>query len=81
MQNINQRQDIVSRARFPKDELFRLVKTANGLTLDLNHSLLGRGLYVHKDEKSLDMIEKKNLLARYGAKDPSDLLIQMRKAL
>lgn len=71
------RLDIVSRKTFPKKELFRLVKDEEGkLQLDKDSSLIGRGLYLHKDEETLKAARKKGVLKRYSKNTDFDALFK-----
>lgn len=47
-----------------KDELFRVVKTGNGFVYDSSLKMQGRGAYICRDKKCLDIAKKKKAFAR-----------------
>lgn len=53
---------IVSRDRDLKENLFRLVKQNNEITLDLNQNIQGRGVYIKKDLKVIELAQKRKML-------------------
>ena len=60
------RRDIVSRKSFPKKQMFRLVRLNDVLILDEDYKLNGRGLYVLKDQATIDtLLKNKKLSSRY----------------
>lgn len=81
MRKENTRRDIASRKAFPRDRLFRLVLTPEGLRLDLDRSQPGRGIYLLRDKKTLEFAQRKGLLQRYDKKDLSPLFQQMEAEL
>lgn len=48
----------------PKDGLFRVVKTADGIQLDITCKAQGRGAYVCKNKECIDMAAKKKSFNR-----------------
>ena len=60
----NERMDILSRKSFPRRELFRLVFSSEGLLLEGERPLKGRGVYLRKSQESIDLARKKKLLER-----------------
>ncbi len=48
----------------PKDQMFRIVKTADGIALDLSYKAQGRGAYVCKNKECISLAEKKKSLNR-----------------
>ena len=55
----------VTRERFPKNELIRVVKTPEGeVKVDLTGKLNGHGAYIKKDLEVLDKAKKSKALAR-----------------
>ena len=49
----------------PKEKLLRIVRTPSGeVVVDENHKLHGRGAYICKNEKCLNIIIKKKWLGR-----------------
>ena len=48
----------------PKDSLFRVVKTTDGIQLDITCKAQGRGAYVCKNKECIDMALKKKSFNR-----------------
>lgn len=70
--------DLVTRKRYPREQLFRLVKKDNNLLLDKDDTIKGRGYYVLKDKETLALLEKKKLLSRLTKSDTTTLLLEMK---
>lgn len=82
MKAVVERMDLLSRKRYPKARLFRLVKENDVLIFDGNQDRPGRGYYLLKDEKTLQALKKKNVLLRFSKKtDYEALLEQLEEAL
>ena len=75
------RMDIVSRKSFPKETLLRFVVIDGDIALDKDHILPGRGCYLFKDKKSLELAIKKRLFQRHLHVSPSDALIAEMEAM
>ena len=46
--------DLLSRVKYPRERLLRLVKSSDGnVVLDLDYNMEGRGVYVLKDEEQI----------------------------
>ncbi len=73
------RLDIVSHKQFPKDKLFRLVKIDDVYVLDEGHDMKGRGLYVLKDEETLNKLSSKKLMSRYRLNE--EVVMRMKACL
>ncbi len=73
------RRDIVSRESYPKEELFRLVKSDKGVILDIDQNLNGRGIYVKKDIETLKKLREKKAYQRYRI--PENIIRQMEELL
>lgn len=58
------RKDIVTGNCYPRHELLRLVKTANGIETDPSMSKKGRGAYIKADEVSLEKLLNGKLLSK-----------------
>ncbi len=52
----------VTREKFLKQDLFRLVKTSNGVEFDKEQKLQGRGAYIKKDLKTIELAFKRKSL-------------------
>ena len=76
MKKVNDRTDIVSRKRFPRETLLRLVIKDERLILDEEKTLKGRGVYLEKGSGK-DAIKKGSLnryLHRPISKEEEELL-------
>lgn len=50
---------------YPREELFRIVKTPEGeIKLDLSNRLNGRGVYLLKDKEAINKAKGKDLISR-----------------
>ena len=63
---------IVSRDRDLKENLFRLVKQNSGIILDLNQNIQGRGVYIKKDLKVIELAQKRKILNKALKTEISD---------
>ncbi len=73
------RLDIVSHKSFPKDKLFRLVKVDDVYVLDEGQNMKRRGLYVLKDEETLNKLSTKKNMSRYRLNE--DVIKRMKECL
>ena len=48
----------------PKNEMFRVVKTEDGISLDLTYKAQGRGAYVCRKLECIELAKKKNCFNR-----------------
>lgn len=63
IKKIPMRQCLALNESFPKNELFRIVRTPEGEVLvDLKGKVNGRGAYLSKSKKAIDLAKKKKLL-------------------
>ena len=60
---------IVTREKHLKSELFRIVRNSLGVFFDKEQKMMGRGVYIKKDLKVIELANKKSLLSR-GLKCP-----------
>lgn len=82
MQVENTRMDILSRKSYPKDRLFRFVVVGETPVLDEKGDMPGRGIYLLKDEETLDKAEAKLLLEkRFRLKLPEGFYAELRAKL
>ena len=62
---IPMRSCVVSREKFPKQELLRIVRTTDGnVVADISGKINGRGAYIKKDIEVLDKAKKSKVLER-----------------
>ena len=67
----------VTRERFPKQELIRVVKTPNGeIQIDLTGKLNGHGAYIKKDLNVLNQAKKTKALSRALESEIPDSIYQ-----
>lgn len=65
MKKIINRKCIVTNERYPRDNLLRVVRSKDGsIKLDLTYTAPGRGAYLLKDIKVIELAKKKNALAK-----------------
>lgn len=65
MKKIPLRKCLISNESFPKEELFRVVKTPEGnVILDMTYKANGRGAYIKKDEEVILKAKNKKVLDR-----------------
>lgn len=65
MKKIPLRKCLISNESFPKEELFRVVKTPEGnVILDMTYKANGRGAYIKKDEGIILKAKNKKVLDR-----------------
>lgn len=63
MKKIPMRQCLALNESFPKNELFRIVRTPEGQVLvDLKGKTNGRGAYISKSKKAIEVAKKKKIL-------------------
>lgn len=74
LKQIEMRRCVACRQVHHKSELLRLVKTSDGISIDTNGKLPGRGAYVCKSPQCAELIKKRrNLDKIFRVKVPSDL--------
>ena len=57
---------VVTKEKFPKKELLRVVRTPSGsIEVDLTGKINGHGAYIKKDLEVLKLAKKSKALARY----------------
>ena len=62
MKKIPMRTCVVSREKLPKSELIRVVKTDDGVIVDLTGKVNGHGVYLKRDAEVFDRAEKTKIL-------------------
>ena len=62
MKKIPMRMCIVTRERFPKMELLRIVKTEDGIIVDKTGKVNGHGCYIKRDIDVLNKARKNKIL-------------------
>ena len=56
---------VVTREKYPKKELIRVVKTENGVIVDETGKANGRGAYLKRDLEVIDKAQKSKALDRH----------------
>lgn len=64
MKKIPMRSCVVTKEKLPKNELIRVVKTEDGVVVDLTGKVNGHGVYLKKDETVIDLAKSKKVLDR-----------------
>ncbi|MFA6667137.1 MAG: YlxR family protein [Bacilli bacterium] len=65
MKKVPLRKCLATNKVFPKEELFRVVKTPNGdVVLDITGKVNGRGAYIHRDKETIELAKKTKCLDR-----------------
>lgn len=64
MKKIPMRTCVVTREKFPKNELIRVVNTQDGIVVDLTGKVNGHGVYLKKDENVINDAKTKHILDR-----------------
>ena len=59
-----QRMCTVCKKLFPREELLRVAKTADGFVLDFENKIISRGAYICKDKSCILAARKKNAFER-----------------
>ena len=62
MKKIPMRMCVVTRERYPKKDLIRVVKTEEGVIVDLTGKVNGHGVYLKKDISTIEMAQSKKML-------------------
>ena len=62
--NFNVRRCAFTKIRYPKEELFRFTVLNDEIVYDQNQNLEGRGLYIYKSEKNLNLLRKTNIFLK-----------------
>ena len=60
------RKCVATNDQYPKKEMFRVVRTPNGeIEIDENGKMNGRGAYISKSKKAIEIARKKKVLDRH----------------
>lgn len=60
------RKCVATNEQYPKKEMFRVVRTPNGeIEIDENGKMNGRGAYISKSKKAIEIARKKKVLDRH----------------
>jgi len=62
MKKVPMRSCVVTKEKLPKNELVRVVKTDEGVIVDLTGKVNGHGVYLKKDEDVINTAKNKKVL-------------------
>lgn len=77
------RRCVATNEQFPKKELVRIVRTPEGIVaIDLGGKMNGRGAYLSKSLKAIEIAEKKKILDRHlETQVPSSIYDELRELI
>ena len=79
---IPMRMCVVTREKWPKKDLVRVVNTENGVIVDLSGKVNGHGAYLKKDMEVFEKAKKNKTLNRVLEVDiPDSLFDELKKTL
>lgn len=83
MKNVPLRKCLLNNKMFPKNELFRIVKTPMGIIqIDLTGKTNGHGAYLRKDAQTITQAKKKHVLDKaFDVKVDDELYEELLKLL
>lgn len=76
MKKIPMRTCVVTREKWPKNELIRIVKTNEGIIIDESGKVNGHGCYLKKDESVIKTAQTKKILNRILEAEVPDCLFE-----
>ncbi len=82
VRKIPMRMCVVTREKYPKKELIRVVRTEDGVILDESGKANGRGAYLKKDLEVINKAEKTKVLEKHlEISIPSEIYDELRSML
>lgn len=72
MKKVPMRSCVVTKEKLPKNELVRVVKTDDGVIVDLTGKVNGHGVYLKKDQEVFNIAQSKKILDRLLETNVSD---------
>ncbi len=82
VRKIPMRMCVVTREKFPKKELIRVVKSEDGVVIDLTGKVNGRGAYLKKDISVIEKAEKSKILEKHlETSIPSEIYINLKNII
>ena len=82
VRKIPMRMCVVTREKFPKKELIRVVKSEDGVVIDLTGKVNGRGVYLKKDISVIEKAEKSKILEKHlETSIPSEIYINLKNII
>ena len=82
MRKIPMRMCVVTREKFPKQELIRVVRTDNGVIVDETGKVNGHGAYLKKDKEVFEKAKKTKILNKVLEVDiPEEVFLELNKLI
>lgn len=82
MRKIPMRMCVVTREKWPKKDLIRVVNTDDGVIVDLSGKINGHGAYLKKDMEVFEKARKNKILNKVLETDvPDTLFDELKKTL
>ena len=73
---------IVTRERYLKEDMFRVVRTKTGIYFDCNQNMEGRGVYIKKDLSTILLAQKRHSLSKGLRREVDDsIYLELIQAL
>ena len=73
---------IVTRERYLKEDMFRVVRTKTGIYFDYNQNMEGRGVYIKKDLSTILLAQKRHSLSKGLRREVDDsIYLELIQAL
>ena len=79
--HIPERMCVACRSMKPKNELIRVVRNGDGITLDMSQKLAGRGAYICKNAECVKAAQKRRALSRHFKTAVGDEIYDCLKAV
>lgn len=76
MKKIPMRTCVVTKEKWPKKDLIRIVKTEEGIIVDESGKVNGHGCYLKKDAEVIKMAQNKKILNRVLETEVPDCLFE-----
>ncbi len=76
MKSVPMRTCVVTKEKWPKKELIRIVKTANGIIVDESGKVNGHGCYLKKDAEVIKLAQNKKILNRILETEVPDVIYE-----
>ncbi|MDD2625176.1 MAG: YlxR family protein [Tenericutes bacterium] len=73
---------VITKEKLPKRELIRVVRTNEGIKVDVTGKLNGRGAYIKKDINVIEKASKENQLSRaLQAEIPKEIYAELKEMI
>lgn len=79
---IPMRMCVVTKEKYPKKDLIRIVKTSNGVIVDESGKVNGHGAYLKRDKEVFDKAYKTKILEKIlEVEIPEEVFIELNKLI